>query len=131
MFFPFAQAFVEAGGNRIFVATDTSSIFDDIKTSWPTNVANTVSRQSDTFLSKSTKAVFDQVSHHRSNSEALTEIYAMAKCDLLVHGYSAMTEAAIYLNPSLHDFSINLDYSKKERKTLADFEVMVQQVLKK
>lgn len=129
MFLPFAQAFVAGGGSKIFVASDTAHIFDDIQSQWPANVVGAITRQSDVFLSNSDEGVFALVSHHRSNTEALTEIYAMAKCSLLVHGFSAMTEAAIWLNPSLHDFSINLDYDPVERRSIYHFENMVQRVL--
>lgn len=129
MFLPFAETFVALGGQRIFVASDTTHIFDDIRSLWPTRIVDTISRQEDVFLSNSNKGVFELVGHHRSNSEALAEIYAMSKCGLLIHGYSAMTEAAIYLNPILHDFSINLDYPQEEMKTVLDFEVMARHVL--
>ena len=80
-------------------------------------------------MSNSEQGVFDLVSHHRSNTEALVEIYSMAKCSLLVHEYSAMSEAVMYLNPSLHDFSVNLDLDLAERQDTALFRSMVQKVL--
>jgi len=130
-FLPYAEAFVAGGGERIFVATDTSSVFDDIGASWPGAVARAVARQEGAFLSSNDKGVFDQVDHHRSNTEALTEIYAMAKCDLFVLGYSAMSEAVMYLKPELHDFSVNLDYALEERLSVEAFKSMVEQVMNK
>ena len=41
--------------------------------------------------------------------EAFVEIHAMARCSLLVHGFSAMLEAVFYTNIDLHNWSVNLD----------------------
>merc|ERR1712232_226586 len=50
-----------------------------------------------------TTASFDLggISHHTTNIEALTDILIISKyCTYLLHGWSAMTEAVFYLNPS-------------------------------
>ena len=128
-FLPYAEIFAKEGGNKIFVATDTSHNFDEIQKSWPPAIAESVVRQEGVFLSNSEQGVFDLVSHHRSNAEALVGIYSMAKCSLLVHGYSVMSEAVMYLNQSLHDFSVNLDLDLAKRKDTASSRSMVQKVL--
>jgi len=43
--------------------------------------------------------------------DALLDIQTMARADYLVHGSSAMAEAAIYTNPALHCASVDLDYA--------------------
>lgn len=123
---PYAKVYVEEGGKSIFLATDQTTVFDVIDKEWPTSITSIIRKQEGTFLSKDNKAVFNQVSHHRSNTEAITEIYAMSKCGLLVHGYSAMTEAAIYLNIGLHKHSINMDDA--EHPDVNEFRTMVKVV---
>lgn len=108
-FLPYVQTFVKEGGQSIYLASDQATVFDIINNEWPTSITSKIRRQEGTFLSKGEGAVFDQVGHHRSNTEAIVETYAMAKCSLLLHGFSAISEAAIYLNIALHDRSVNLD----------------------
>jgi len=127
-FLPYAEAYVKQGGKSIFIATDQTQVFDIINKDWPSSITSIIGKQQGTFLSKDNRAVFNQVSHHRSNTEAITEIYAMAKCNLLLHGFSAMAEAAIYLNIGLHDHSINMD--DPEHPGVDVFQTMVKDVLK-
>jgi hypothetical protein len=41
--------------------------------------------------------------------ESLVEIHAIAKCSYFVHGFSGMAEAVVYVNPHLHERSVNFD----------------------
>lgn len=43
--------------------------------------------------------------------DVLVDILLMAKCKFIVHGASAVSEAAIYTNIALHNNSVNLEYS--------------------
>ena len=108
-FLPYVETFVREGGQSIFLATDQTTVFDRIDEQWPSNIKSIIRRQEGAFLSKNNVAVFRQADHHRSNVEAITEIYALSKCSLLLHGLSAMTEAAMFLNIGLHDHSVNMD----------------------
>jgi hypothetical protein len=38
----------------------------------------------------------------------------MTQSRLFVHGFSAMAEAAIFINPALHNRSVNVDVNEKE-----------------
>ena len=65
---------------------------------------------------------------HRSltlKAEALTDILALSKCTYLLHGLSAMTESAFYLNPGLIERAINLDDSEQEY----DVEYFINEIL--
>merc|ERR1712232_1438612 len=65
--------------------------------------------------------------HHRTNSEALVDILAMSKCQFLLHGNSAVSEAAIYLNFDLHHQSVN--WEDPDRMSVPQFEQLVGQVI--
>eukprot|EP00985_Skeletonema_marinoi_P000487 scaffold187_cov140-Skeletonema_marinoi.AAC.12 len=116
-FFPYAKAFVENGGGSIFVATDSSLVIEEITSKWPKDIRSHVVYQGGTTLSRNDTGSFDlAVSHHQANLEALTDILALSKCTYLVHGFSALSEAAIYLNPSLIERSVNLEHKDQDDK---------------
>ena len=101
---------MENGGGSIYIATDSSLVIDEITTEWPKHISSHISYQDGITLSSNETATFDLgVSHHQINTEALTEILALSKCTYLVHGWSAISEAAMYLNPSLIERSVNLE----------------------
>jgi hypothetical protein len=108
---------VENGGGSIFVATDSSLVITEITSKWPNDIMSHVVYQGGTTLSRNDTATFDlAVSHHQTNLEALTDILALSKCTYLVHGFSALSEATIYLNPSLIERSVNLEHKDQDDK---------------
>lgn len=108
-FLPYAQTFVDNGGDVIYLATDQIQNVHRIADEWPDDLSSRVRRQEGAFLSNNKKAIFYSTNPHRANTEALIDIYAMSRCGLIAHGYSAMSEAAIYINENLHYFSVNLE----------------------
>jgi hypothetical protein len=110
-FLVFAEAFVNNGGGSIFLATDSAQVVESILENWPKHVSDHIVHQ--TFVLGRTSndtAAFDLgVSRHRTNVEALTDILALSKSTFLLHGLSAMSEAALFLNPGLVSRSINLE----------------------
>jgi len=113
-FFIFAEAFVNNGGSYIYLATDSSKVVEKILENWPAKVTDHLVHQPSVLARSSNEtAAFDLgVSPHRSNVEALTDILALSKCTFFLHGLSAMSEAALFLNPGLKARSINLDDEK-------------------
>jgi len=113
-FFIFAEAFVNNGGGDIYLATDSSKVVETILKKWPKKVSDHVVHQPSVLaLSSNETASFNLgVSPHRSNVEALTDLLALSKCTFLLHGLSAISEAALFLNPGLVARSINLDDEK-------------------
>lgn len=126
-FLPYCQAYVEAGGKLIYLATDSSRVIDKIKEEWPPHVTSAITWQRNIIRSPNETAVFDpavlsyaqengggggqqQQHHHRTNSEVLVDILAMSRCQWLLHGLSAVSEATIYTNLKLHDSSVNLEF---------------------
>lgn len=110
-FLPFVEAFLQAGGRHVYLATDSTKVMDHIKERWPQNVQKTIRSMGDNIVrSSDTQAVFDIGSHHRTNTEILIEILALSKCQSLIHGFSAVTESSIWINvQQLHYTSVNLE----------------------
>jgi len=129
---PYIEAYANASqkdGSPIYIATDDARVLDTIHDTWPKDVSSRVIVQQGVTRSTSNKATFQilQNDKHRSNTEALVEMYAMSKCSFFVHGFSGMAEAVVYINPSLHERSVNIDDSHKQRPR--EFGEMVKRVL--
>jgi Glycolipid 2-alpha-mannosyltransferase len=108
-FLPFCQQFVDHGGKQIYLATDSVNVLDEIEKTWPVAIASIIRTSSGVVRSTDTTAVFDMASHHRTNQEVLVEILALSQCQFMIHGYSAVSEAAIWINFDLHSTSVNLE----------------------
>lgn len=123
-FLPYCEAFVDFGGGDIFLATDSQLVVDEIMRDWPERVRSKIVRQQAVEgLSRNETAAFELgVSKHKTNVEALTDALAMSKCTYLLHGLSALSEAAIYMNPGLIERSSNLeDYDVSDERQLKIF----------
>jgi len=107
-FLPYAKAFLENGGDTIYLATQNVIVKDREKFS---DIQQHVETQGDYSIvrSKSQKPVYKLGDHDRVNTEVLTDILALSKRQYLVHGFSAVSESAIYLNLNLHNHSVNLE----------------------
>lgn len=124
-FVPYVDAFFRAGGDFLYVATDSSAVIDEVQQSWPvawTSRMRTLGN--DVTRSTNRTAVFDLASHHRTNQEVLVEILALAKCQFLVHGLSAVSETSIWINLKQHNRSVNLEDDGQHISAL-DFERVV------
>lgn len=110
-YLPHAKAFLKKEGENgiIFLATDSSKTLQDIQAKWPEQVASRVRTQQNAFRSNSSDPVFDLAHHHRTNSEVLIDIYSMAKCSIMIHGRSAVSEAVLYINPDMRETSVDLE----------------------
>ena len=122
------QAFAKAGGRTIYIATDSHRILEYIEQHFPSQI-NRIIRTQGPYVVRSTKKwpIHELERHHRTNSEVLVDILAMSHCELLLHGNSAVSEAAIYLNPILHNHSVN--WEDPERMTVQQFQELSRQVL--
>lgn len=126
-FLPYAKEFLDKGGNTIYVATDAQNVISKMREKW--EIQQHVKTQGDDSVvrSNSIKSVFKIGEHHRTNTEVLTDILAMSTCQFLIHGYSAVSESAIYLNLDLHNHSVNLE--DPSHMNVEDFGALVQRVL--
>jgi hypothetical protein len=169
-FLPYAEEFVRSGGRSVYVATDSTLVWDEIQRDWPIFVtkrlralhlastspaASKKHRNHKIHRSSDQRAVFDLEGapsdninnsnsnsnsrghrhhhHHDTNQQALVEILALSNCQFLVHGLSAMSEAAIWINIDLHNASVNLEANSDEdepvRWTPAMFGSLVRKAL--
>lgn len=128
-FLPYVKAFLQHGGNTVYLATDDQNVIDVVRTKWPSWVRKHIKTQGDNSVVRSTyqKPVFKIGEHHRTNTEVLNEILALSRCQWMVHGLSAVSESAIYLNLDLHNKSANLE--DPSRMTVAEFGATVKQDL--
>jgi hypothetical protein len=127
MFEPYVDAFEKAGGRAVFVASDSHKVLQYINNTYPDRLTNLI-RSQGPYVVRSTNWPAHYIEdHHRVNAEVLVDILALSKCQLLLHGFSTVSEAAIYLNPSLHTNSVNLE--DPGRLSSAEFERLVAQVL--
>ena len=115
-FLPYCVAFVMNGGGEIYVATDSALVLKEILHTWPKSVRSHIVHQSGVQgLSHNKTAAFDlDISTHRSNVEALTDLLALSKCTYMLHGLSALSEAVFFLSPDLMERSLNLEDEEQE-----------------
>ena len=110
----YIQEFVSAGGNHIYLGTDSRRFVLHLNNSLPIDIIAMMKTQGENVVRMSKKWAPDTIdSHHRVNSEVLVDIKAMSMCQLMIHSYSTVPEAVVYLNPELHNSSVNLEYSDR------------------
>jgi hypothetical protein len=127
-FLPYVQAFVGAGGQHVYLATDSRLVIQEMQNTWPQYITSRIRRLDNIVRSGSDQAVFDLgYSRHRINEEVLIEILALAQCQFLIHGLSAVSESSIWLNLDLHNQSVNLE--DDERISPEDFATLVPMVM--
>ena len=105
-FSPYVDAYIQNGGDKVYLATDSSSVVTSIQALWKSAM---LIIQSGIVRSDSFNPVFQRGNHNRTNTEVLVDILAMSRCQFLIHGFSAVSESAFYLNPNLHNRSIDLE----------------------
>lgn len=122
-FLEYAEAFVQNGGGSIYLATDSALVVEEIKERWPRHVSDRVIHQPEVAgLSRNETAAFNLgISKHRTNVEALTDILVLSKCTFLLHGLSAMSEAAMFINPRLIEGEINLEDKDQQKWKTVDY----------
>ena len=129
-FIPYVQAYFDNGGDKVYVATDSSVVLEYVvsRDRWRgLKMKHRMIAQADIVRSAVRKPVFKQGAHHRTNTEVLVEILAMSRCQFLLHGFSAVSEATHYLNPGLHNRSVDLE--DETHMSADDFGALVRRVL--
>jgi hypothetical protein len=129
-FLPYVKAFLQRGGRTVYLATDSQNVIDTVRNSWPAWMKEHIRTQGDDSVVRSTyqKPVFKIGEHHRTNTEVLNDILALSRCRFMIHGLSAVSESAIYLNLNLHNRSVNLE--DPSHMNAVTFGSMVRQHLK-
>lgn len=125
-FLPYVREYARNGGDKVYLATDSGSVVLQLRDEWAEHegrliVQNGIVR-SDIF-----KPVFRIGKHNQTNTEVLIDILALSRCQFLIHGFSAVSESAIYLNLKLHNHSVDLE--DPSHPTPEEFGHMVMRVL--
>jgi hypothetical protein len=131
-FLPYVLAFAQQQNTRynknddwaIYLATDSDLVLQEIQDHWPSHITSRI-RTFQALRSTNATAVFDMPRHHhhQTNTEVLIEIQALSQCHYLLHGLSAVSESALWLNSQL--VSVDLEDSS-ERLTVAQFRTLLQ-----
>ncbi len=109
-YLPYIKSFLEAlppGSGKLFVATDDSRMLSFLHEN---NISNFYSNN-DVLRSDGNEANFNKFKSKLAvvNEHVFQDILMLSTCDYLLHGDSAVSESAIYLNFNLHYRSVNLD----------------------
>ena len=94
----------------VWIATDSAGYAARVEGEWARRWAGRVFLSPARTRSNSTRGNFEVFDPRLVADEVMTDIAVLAMCDYLLHGSSAVTEAVIYTNPSLHRRSCNLEY---------------------
>ena len=122
------NAFARSGGKHIYISSDSRRSLEYIRDHFPSNINSMIRTQGPYVVRSSWKWPIHMLEkHHRTNSEVLVDILAMSKCQLLLHGNSAISEAAIYLNLNLHNNSVNLE--DPDKMNVNQFEHLARRIL--
>jgi len=109
-YLPYAEAYAESvPSGSIYLASDSSKTLQEVTESWPQKVVDRIIMQPSVLQSSNETGVFDIGQHHRTNTDVLTDVYAMAACNVFLHGRSAVSESVIYTNLKLHNCSVDLE----------------------
>jgi len=124
----YSNAFARAGGKTIYIATDSHRALEYINNHWPAHLRQMIRTQG-AYVVRSTQKwpIHFLEKHHRTNSEVLVDILALSKCQLLLHGHSTVSEAAVYLNIDLHNQSVN--WEDPDRMGVEEFERLSKNLL--
>jgi len=125
-FLPYVREYVRNGGDKVYLATDSGSVVLQLRDEWAEHEGRLIVQhgivRSDVF-----KPVFRIGKHNQTNTEVLIDILALSRCQFLIHGFSAVSESAIYVNLKLHNHSVDLE--DPSHPTPEAFGLMVMRVL--
>jgi hypothetical protein len=128
-FRPYVERFLQqVPTGLIYLATDSERVIEDIQQTWPSSLADRLRMQPSAYRSRNASAVFSlfEAHHDATNRQVLVDIVALSRCTFLIHGLSAVSEAAIYWNIDLHERSVNLEDKPRHVPTPDDFGRMVE-----
>jgi hypothetical protein len=132
-FVPIMKAYIRAREDSrarvcIYLATDAQQVVQEAATRWPRPIVDHLILSQATVRSPDDTAVFHLDNHHKTNLEVLRDVLELSSCGFLVHGNSAVSESALYMNPSLIYQSVNLEDPKHPLRHSPTFEALVRNV---
>lgn len=131
-FLPYVQAYMEEKQKvekdknfAIYLATDSHHVLTKINEEWPSEILDQLQWQKQAVRSNDTTPVFTLSSHHTTNTEVLVDIIAMSKCQYLLHGFSAVSEAAHYLNRNFYKKRRSINLELQNRPSVDHFRALL------
>jgi hypothetical protein len=125
-FLPYVMEYARNGGDKVYLATDSGNVVLQLRDQWAEHEGRLIV-QNGIVRSNIFKPVFRIGKHNQTNTEVLIDIFALSRCQFLIHGFSAVSESAIYLNLKLHNQSVDLE--DPSHPTPEEFGHMVRRVL--
>eukprot|EP00747_Dinoflagellata_sp_TGD_P082565 gnl/TRDRNA2_/TRDRNA2_161744_c0_seq2.p1 gnl/TRDRNA2_/TRDRNA2_161744_c0~~gnl/TRDRNA2_/TRDRNA2_161744_c0_seq2.p1 ORF type:complete len:687 (-),score=81.45 gnl/TRDRNA2_/TRDRNA2_161744_c0_seq2:69-2054(-) len=132
-YLPYIESFLKANpSGHVFLATDDYEVQEAmLHGEWPASVRNAIFManeiRDDTREDRNLNGGMHDSWGSQSTSvynrgvEALMDIMLLSKCNFIIHGESAMAEAAIWLNFELHKHSIPISYRNRPEPSVAFF----------
>ena len=128
-FIPYVDAYVRAASTlhqnvTVFLATHDRHVSGDlVKASNVLKPFMIQTQQPQVLLRPQDVDIFEEYDdeRHRLNLEVLAHMYLLSQCDFFLHGNFVVAEAAIYINPSLHNTSVNVALPVEQRMTPQQF----------
>ncbi len=115
----YIAAYIKAGGSCIFLATDSYSIWEAFSNMYANSTA-VLYTQSEAVRNRfQVPAHYMEGSIQRLGSETLVDIWNLRRCGFLIHGYSPVSEVALFWNPLLKSIMM------PDRKSLETFNDIV------
>jgi hypothetical protein len=119
----YITAYVEAGGTCLYLASDSYSIWEDFR-AFAFNRTPSVYTQAEVVRNRNqVPAHYMEESIKRLGSETLVDVLNLKRCGILVHGYSQISEAAVFWNPALKSIMM------PDRSSLETFTAVVRSML--
>ena len=124
-FLPYLQVYAQRiPHGHVFLATDSNLVVEKMQ-AYARLFSLSLHWQPNIIRSNDTSPVFTQASHDVTNRQVLIDIGVLSRSTFLIHGLSAVSEAAIYHNVELHERSINLEAPSGEVLSPVEFEHMI------
>lgn len=131
-FLPYVEAFLEEQERTnkdenysVFLATDSHNVIRMIEETWPSKILHRIRWQQQVVRSNDSTPVFTLSSHHATNIEVLVDIIAMSKCQFLLHGLSAVSEAVHYVNSDLNNKNQSVNLEISNHASVSEFQSMI------
>ena len=131
-FIPYLKAYrTVVPRGHVYLATDSETVIETLKLFSSTSDESLFHVQPNVLRSSNTSAVFTlyQQNHDATNWQVLTDIGVLSRCTFLIHGLSAVSEAAVYHNLALHERSVNLEENPSHRISPRAFQDIVTRVI--
>ena len=137
-FIPYLQVYFDAmqppAAACVYLATDSHQVVQEIQAAFSMQQQqHIIYTQPSVLRSTNTSAVFAlTTAHHATNWQVLVDIGALAQCcQWLLHGLSAVSEAALYHMYAKNNNNASINLEIKDRISPQEFRRLVQETMQK